>query len=175
MQINIETSLCMIGIITLNSQYNHISVVIKEVVIRSPFCKHFNDQKLQSYIHHSRATECLQSNSVVQIMQFLLSQRDPFMGRCRLINPSFMLIEIRFAKWHIRSYSLKFKQHWASSVLGWVTIWLGCSNPSIGTSFNFFYVKVIIFCQYLKNYIKFSKIFNFYQNLKYLRFLPKFE
>ena len=86
----------MIGIITLNSQY---IVVIKEVVIRSPFCKftlfrqHFNDQKLQSYIHHSRATECLQSNSVVQIMQFLLSRRDPFMVRRRLINPSFMLIE----------------------------------------------------------------------------------
>ena len=70
--INIETSLCIIGIITLNSQYNHISVVIKEVVIRSSFCKHFNDQKLQSYIHHSRATECLQSNSVVQIMHFFL-------------------------------------------------------------------------------------------------------
>ena len=73
-QINIETSLCMIGIITLNSQY---IVVIKEVVIRSPFCKftlfrqHFNDQKLQSYIHHSRATECLQSNSEEEIMQFL--------------------------------------------------------------------------------------------------------
>ena len=67
---------------------------------------------------------------------------------------------------------LKLKQHWASSVLGWVTIWLGCSNPSIETSFNFFYVKFIIFCQYLKNLIKFSKIFNFYQNLKNLQFWP---
>ena len=62
----------------------------------------------------------------------------------------------------------KVKQHWASSVLGWVTIWLGCSNPSIGTSFNFFF-------QHLKIFIKFSKIFNFYQNLKNLQFWPNFQ
>ena len=132
--------------------------MIKEVVIRSSFCKHFNDQKLQSYIHHSRATECLQSNSVVQIMQFLLSRRDPFMVCRPLINPSFMLIEIRFAKWHI----LEIKQHWASSVHGWETI---IPNLSIETSFNFF----------MWNSIFFAKNWKFYQFLKNLQFLPKFE
>ena len=64
----------------------------------------------------------------------------------------------------------KVKQYWASSVLGWVNIWLGCSNPSIGTSFNFF-----LFSNIWKKFIKFSKIFNFYQNLKNLQFWPNFQ
>ena len=58
----------------------------------------------------------------------------------------------------------KVKQHCASSVLGWVTIWLGYSNPSIGTSFFS-----------IQTYFKFSKIFNFDQNLKNLQFLPNFQ
>ena len=77
---------------------------------------------------------------------------------------------------------LKVKQHWASSVLGWVTIWLGCSNPSIGTSFNFFFQILENFYQVFKNLqvlpkyekssnlTKFLKIFNFYQNFKNLHF-----
>ena len=79
----------------------------------------------------------------------------------RLINLSLEVIGVTFAKWLICS---KVKQHWASSVLGWVTIWLGYSNPSIGTSFFS-----------IQTFFKFSKIFNFDQNLKNLQFLPNFQ
>ena len=72
-------------------------------------------------------------------------------------SSSFLLLFTRISK---------LKQHWASSVLGWVTIWLGCSNPSIDTSFIFFSIQT---------FFKFSKIFNFDQNLKNLQFLPNFQ
>ena len=65
---------------------------------------------------------------------------------------------------------LKVKQHWASSVLGWVTIWLGYSNPSIGTSFIFFTKIWKIF-----QYDQIWKIFNFYKNLKNLQFWQNFK
>ena len=96
------------------------------------------------------------------VFAWIFKSTRPIYGSSRrLINLSLQVIGNTFAKWLICS---KVKQHCASSVLGWVTIWLGYSNPSIGTSFFS-----------IQTFFKFSKIFNFDQNLKNLQFLPNFQ